>query len=116
MNQTQEFLELVKQNPDLPIVPMVDSDVCCGDDYSWWLGSFGSARIDEYVSIEMYGECRFFTKDEQPEIEEYIFDKICDEWEGDELSDKEVEQKAHEQAEKLPWVKAIIVYIGLPEV
>ena len=115
MNNTQEFLELVKQNPDLPIVPMVDSDVCCGDEYGWWLGSFGSASIDEYISIEMRGELRFFTKGEQCEIEEYFADNLADERDYD-LHATEIDRIAHEKAEALPWVKAIIVKIGLPEV
>lgn len=115
MNKTQEFLELVKQNPDLPIVPMVDSEIVADDGYAWWLGSFGCASVGEYVSIKMYGENRFFTKDEQDEIEEYFADNLADERDYD-LHEGEIEKLVHEQAENLPWVKAIIVYIKLPEV
>ena len=115
MNKTQDFLELVKQNPDLPIVPMVDSEIVADDGYAWWLGSFGCASVGEYVCIKMYGENRFFTKDEQDEIEEYFADNLADERDYD-LHESEIEKLAHEQAENLPWVKAIIVYIKLPEV
>lgn len=115
MNKTREFLELVKQNPDLPIVPMVDSEIVADDGYAWWLGSFACASVGEYVSIKMRGELRFFTKDEQDEIEEFFADNLADERDYD-LHEREIEKLAHEQAENLPWVKAIIVYIKLPEV
>lgn len=115
-DKTKEFLELVKQNPDLPIVPMVDSEIVAEDGYNYWLGSFGSASVNSYVCIDYYnGDSRFFTKDEQDAVEEYLADKIIDEWEGEELSDAEVSKMAHEQAEALPWVEAIVVWIGLPE-
>lgn len=110
-----DFLRLVKENPDLPIVPMVDSEIVAEDGYNYWLGSFGRASVNSYVCIDYYGDSRFYTKDEQDAVEEYLADKIIDEWEGEELSDEEVDKMAHEQAESLPWVKAIIVWIGLPE-
>lgn len=113
--KSAEFLRLVKQNPNLPIVAMVDSEIVADDGYSWWLGSFKSASVDEYVSVEMYGDNVFYTRDQQDEIEEHFYNRICDEWEGEELSDEEVKQKAHEWAESLSWKKAIIVWISLPE-
>lgn len=112
---TKEFLELAQKNPDLPIVAMVDSEIVADDGYSWWLGSFKSASVDEYVSVEMYGDDVFFTRDQQDKIEEHFFDRICDEWEGEELTDEEVKQKARDWAESLSWKKAIIVWISLPE-
>lgn len=110
--KTKEFLELVKANPDLPIVPMVDSEVCGGDDYGWWLGSFGMSEVTEYTTVEMYGDSRFLTRGDQDEAEEYFADKILDE--HPELPDEEVDKQAHEKAEALPWVKAIVVWIVLP--
>ena len=35
------LLELVKQNPDLPILPMVDSEIVGDDGYCRWMGSWG---------------------------------------------------------------------------
>lgn len=114
MNNTQEFIKLVQENPDLPIVPMVDAEIVCGDDYGWWLGSFGCCEITEYVCVEMYGEDRFVARDDQDEIEEYFADKILNEDESDYLSDEQVERMAHEQAEALDWIKAIIMWIRTP--
>lgn len=111
-----DFLRLVKENPDLPIVAMVDSEVVADEGYSWWLGSFKSASVDEYVSVEIHGDNVFFTRDRQDELEEHFFDRIINEWEGEELTDDEVKQRAHDWAESLSWTKAVIVWIGLPEV
>lgn len=110
-----DFLRLVKENPDLPIVAAVDADVVGGEGYSYWFGAFGAAEKGAYVCVEMCGESRFFTKDDQEEIEEYFADEMASDEEFD-LHEIEIEKLAHEKAEALPWVEAIIVRIGLPEV
>lgn len=112
--KTAKLLDLIKENPALPIVPMVYSEVVADSEYSSWLGSWGDCYVDEYVEIELYGENRFITKGEQGEIEECFTDKII-EGDGKYLSDDEIERLAHEQAEDLPWKKAIIVYVDLPD-
>lgn len=112
---TEKLLRLISENPSLPVVPMVYSEVVADDGYNYWLGSWGDCYVDEYIQIELYGEGRFLTKGDQGEIEEYFADKIID-GDGKYMSDEEVERLAHEQAEALPWKKAIIVYIGLQEV
>ena len=91
---------------------MVNADVVDGDYFAYWLGSFGSCEVNEYTCVEMYGEDRFVTRDEQDEIEEYFAEKILDD--NDNMLDEEVEYMAHKQAEALNWAKAIIVYIGTP--
>ena len=112
MNNTKELIRLIQENPDLPIVPMVDSDVVVDDYFGYWLGSFGNCEVNEYICIEMYGNDRFVTRDDQDEIEEYFIQLILDEDEN--ISDEEVVSRAHKQAEALDWVKAIVVYIGTP--
>lgn len=112
----KEFLELVKENPDLPILPFVDYEVVPSDDYHWWLGSFGSARLGKCVDFAAHGSERVFTDHDQDDIEEYIADELCDDVDCVNMTDEEIEKLAHEKAEALPWQKAILVYIGLPEV
>lgn len=112
---TKQLLDLIIKNPDLPILPMVDSKIVAEDGYNWWLGSFGQSSIDEYVYTEYHGDNRYFMKSEQDLIEEYIAEDVID-CEGENLSDEEIEKRAHEIAEALPWKKAILVWIGLPEV
>ena len=52
MNEnTKNLLELIQQNPDLPIVPMVDAEIVNGDDWGRWMGSFGAARVLSLIHI-----------------------------------------------------------------
>lgn len=103
----EEFFKLLRENPDLPVVPMVDSDIVA-DDCGYWLGSWGRSEIGEYLIGE---ERIFFREDDDPsELEKVLSDKFgydaIEEW-----SDEEWKKVYAE----LPWVKAIIVYINLPE-
>ena len=56
-----ELLRLIKENPDLPILPMVDGEICAGDDYGYWSGSWGTARVDEFLkpNTVVFAETRF---------------------------------------------------------
>ena len=112
---TKAFVELVKSHPELPIVPIVDSEVVADDGYAWWIASFGVSRVGKYVHLSMRGEDRLFTDEEMDEIEEYIADEMYDDEANEHLTAKEIDQIAHKRAEALAWTEAIIVYIGLPE-
>ena len=111
-----ELLRLIAENPSLPVVPMVYSEVVQDDGYAWWLGSFGEVSVDEYVIFKSskYDDGKYYTKDDEDEIEEIIAEWVSEE--NPQMSESEIFAEAHRQAEALPWKKAILVYIGLPEV
>jgi len=44
-----DLLQLIKENPDLPVIPMVDSDVVAGDEYGYWIGSIGKCEVREFA-------------------------------------------------------------------
>lgn len=113
-DKTAKLLRLISENPTLPVVPFVYNEVVADDDYGYWIGSWGDCYVDEYVCIEKYGENRFYARGDQDEIEEYFAEEIS--YKNKSLSDEQVEKMAHEQAEALPWKKAILVYVGTPEV
>ena len=49
MNEKIEnLLNLIKQNPDLPIALMVDKNLLVNEDYDRYLGSIGLSRVDFY--------------------------------------------------------------------
>lgn len=107
-NYREELFKLMQENPELPVVPMVDGEIP-GDDSGWWLGAWGSAHVDEYL-LTNNSERMVFKSDGE------VFDVL-----EQHLSDEEYEQLP-ETAEEcrpyydaLPWTKAIIVYITLPE-
>lgn len=114
--KSEKFLKLVKENPDLPIIPMVDGAVVADNDYGSWLGSFGDCRIDSYASLNYYGEERFFTRyGDEDILKEYFEEQIADELGADDIYEC-IEKLAREKIEKLPWIKSIIIDIDLPEV
>ena len=99
MDNTNEFVRLVQENPTLPIIPMVNAEVVCDNGYAWWLGSFGFCEVNEYACVEMYNEDRYVTRDDLDEIEEYFMNELL--YEDETLSEEEVEAMAHKQAEAL---------------
>ena len=68
----KDFVELVAQNPDLPIVVLTHGEVC-GDDNGYWLGIAGSASIE---LVGLLGE-RYYTDFE--EFMEVYYDRHSDE-------------------------------------
>lgn len=101
---TKELFTLIMNNPDLPIVAWVDSEIVADDGYMRWQGSFGSSHIIEYISVKMYREYpEFVYKDDTEYYENYLYDQG--------MSDKEVEDHIN----SIEWIKAIAVNIDLPE-
>lgn len=105
-----ELLQLMKDNPSLPVIPMVDTEIVLGDEYGYWMASFGKCEVKEFAIDEWYGDGIVRYKNE-PHAEDDLIEAIAEcKYEG---TDEDYE-KAKEEAEKL-WTKAIIVYIELPE-
>lgn len=102
----EELFQLIKDNTDLPILPMVDSEIVADDGCSRWTASWGSAYVGEYI----IGNERIWFKNED-DAEEVLNDCVG----GIDFYEME-EEKVHEEYEKLPWIKAIIVNIDVPEV
>ena len=72
MTDTEKFVELVAANPDLPIVGMVNGDIC--HDYGmYWLGSFSGAGVE---LVGLVGE-RYY--DDVESFKEAYYDNHADE-------------------------------------
>jgi hypothetical protein len=103
-----EIIKLIEENPDLPVVPMVDSEVVADDSYQYWMGKWGECKVTEYylgnekvhfrdddeedVLCDMSG-CKY---DHDPQGR-YIYDLTDDEWDA--------------LYNSIPWTKCIVVYI-----
>lgn len=48
----EKLLRLITENPDLPIVPLVDGEIVTDEGYGRWLGAWGSCCIQEYLVSE----------------------------------------------------------------
>ncbi len=104
-----ELIRLMQQNPELPILPFVAAEVVT-DDSGYWLGSWSSAKVDEYVMPTKYYSPVIFKSEND------VFDALekCLSYEEfKSLPDNEEECRPF--YDNLPWEKAIIIYIGLPE-
>ena len=102
-----KLFRLMQENPDLPVVPMVDGEIGCDAWYNLCIGSLGYSCIREYIVIN---KCVYLREDDDP----YEIDWLLSEKYGrDYCVGMTVEHKVEAYA-SLPWVKAIIVDINLP--
>ena len=103
MNKDKLF-KLMQEHPELPVIPMVESEVVCDDSYGYWMGSWGDCRIDKFIVTE---DRIYFIDADKDEILLSLYD-----WEWvDEVSDEEYEQGY----KNINWIDAIIVNINTPE-
>ena len=86
-----DFAKIVFDNPELKVIPMVQYEVCCGDDYNHWAGSIGKTMVKEY----------YFDNDNEGEL---IYKEHCTETQLQELDEQGVK-----------WDKAIFLFIDLPD-
>ena len=131
-DKIQLLLRLIKENPDLPVIPMVYYEVV-GDDYNRWMGSIGDCYVGEYAILnERYYEDRDeFEEDyydyNQEEINEQFGYNSCickthvdigqiakEEYELNETANKKIDIYLSAIADKY-FKKVIIVNIDLPK-
>lgn len=104
----KELFRLMQENPDLPVVPMVDGEIP-GDSSGYWMASWGASRIDEYLLCEQAERVAFKSdNDVFGDLEDYL---SYEEFEN--LPENESECRV--VYDSLPWKKAIIVYIETAE-
>lgn len=100
-----ELFRLMQEHPDLPVIPMVDGEIVADDCCSWWVGSWGPAKVSKYIITE---ERIYFDDDDAEDALEAV--KGWDWYEN--ATDEEVEA----EFKALPWIEAIVVSICLPEI
>ena len=106
----QKLFRLIEENPNLPIVPMVDSDIVAEDGYQWWMGNWGRSEKAKYYRGE---ECvHFYEPDDWEEFDSALYDAHATDAKVRPDMDDDTVKEAYEN---LPWTEAIVVYIILPE-
>jgi len=112
-SNTEELLKLIAENPDLPIIPMVGTEVVADDCSDYWIGSWGICRVDEYYIGRDYIH---FKSDD---LENVLADMTgCDYGktkDGKDIWDDLEDEEWETLFDSLPWVKAIVVYIETPQ-
>ena len=107
--ETEQLLQLIKENPDLPVVPMVDYEVCGDYCCTWWMGSWGRSEVTEYYLGEE--KVHFRDDDEEDVLNDLEGCKYGHDPQGRniyDLSDEEWDALY----KSIPWTKCIVVYIG----
>lgn len=95
----KNLLSLVQENPELRILPLVDTDCVASDDYGSWVAKWGHGKIDYVWSHE--GSERIFIKSDD-------FDELVNELT---LKAYVSEEKANQIVEEYEWEKVILVNI-----
>lgn len=111
----KKLLKLAAENPNLPIVAMVQYEVVADDSFSYWLGEIEAVDVEElWVS-----DGRTWTREDAEDessfiIDEYAPDDVVAQIER--LPDeKQREQAAMEWIKGLPWMKCIVIFVGTPD-
>ena len=107
-NTGTELLKLIRENPDLEIVPMVDCEVVA-EDFGYWLGHWGSCKVTEYYSGLEY--IHFKDDDAEDVLNDMVGCKYGCDKDGRDIYDDLSEEEWDEIFNSLPWVKCIAVYI-----
>lgn len=100
---TEKLFALMRDNPHLPIIPLVQDEVVGDDTYCYWMGSWGESYIDK--ALEHEG--RVFFYDDDPE-------EVLSEIHGWDYYDALPEEDVKKAFDALPWQEAIYVYINTP--
>ena len=129
----EKFVRLVTENPNLPVIPMVDYEVV-GDAWGRWVGSFGYCYIGEYtVYQDHYYTDRedfkeeYFNWNDEELCKQFNYNYLITEYatsrgvytEEQLKANNENEKKMDKYLDKIAdgyFIKAIIVCIDLPEV
>lgn len=82
-----QLLELMKANPELPVIPCVDGDVVGGDEYYCWLGSWGESAVQEFIVGK---ERTYYREDDICELHDLT------EWEDAEAAIRELHARGPE--------------------
>ncbi len=111
-NKTEELLQLVKDNPGIPVRFMVNYEVCASDECTWWM-----------ATISLVKKTYYWRDDERVYIDE---DVIMDELEvrydnnGDSREDinedevrKDLEKQYADMIATKKIEEAIIVYVDV---
>lgn len=115
----KQSLELIMNNPDLPIFAWVDGEIC-PESWGWWLGKITKAKITEIANLDLpdglscegcFGEYTCVIKDD---TDEEIYEILLNDDKFANLSDEEAEKQVKEIMSNLDWHKVIFVYVEEP--
>lgn len=108
--QSEELRKLILENPDLPIVVVVDSEVVADDNYCWWYANEIRYNIQTLLMYDTYyGDCRLL--DDVGDLEEVIANDLTYDDEYENLPDEEFDAIVQEKVMECEplWTKCIVI-------
>lgn len=125
------LLDLIKENPELPIICMVESDII-GDDYGRWMAQIGWSEVGEFASYNerFYDDREEFTEDYYNHNDEILDERFgynpCMSYpdaqkrytKADIEANKEAEARLDKYLDEVAdraFKRAILVYIDPPD-
>ena len=96
-----DLFRLMQEHPELPVVPMVDSEVVAGDEYPLWLGYLGFSKLDGYLLTDERVLIRSLDDKEDVLTQGLGWDEYKH------LSDEEATQAYKD----VKWTEAIVVFV-----
>ena len=128
MSNREELARLILENPELPVLCMVEFEIVAGDDCLRWAASLGECKIREYIYHEdgLSDSVIFWREDEEKLVDAFSEDAETNSKFyplGEDPRTATARAAAYAQARmiarqkvrELPWKKAIVVNIDLPE-
>lgn len=116
---TLELLKLAEENPELPIIAEVNSDVVADDGYMSWFGEVTEAHVEYIWTGRTYSEMfRTWTlNDALMESDTFIEENAPEvlKQKLENLNDADFDKEASKWIKSLPWKKCIIVYVDVPD-
>ena len=127
-----KLLELVAVNPNLPIVALVNGEICW-DDGSYWMGNFSAASVELigligdhwYDDVDTFKEV-YYDKYAEELCEKFNYDPRCcaasvqrgehtqEQFAANCLAEEELDKYLDEMARKY-MRKCIVVYVDAPD-
>lgn len=106
-----KLARLISSHPGIPVIAMVEYEVVGDDESRRWAGSVSRCHVTEYVYAEEGSTDgkRIWQKHHAGDLVDLMMKNVAkEEYEA-------ARQQAWEKVEAMPWKKAIIVNIDLPE-
>lgn len=128
MSNREELARLILENPELPVLCMVEFEIVAGDDCLRWAASLGECKIREYIYHEdgLSDSVIFWREDEEKLVDAFSEDaetnpkfyplgKDPRTATARAAAYAQARMIARQKVRELPWKKAIVVNIDLPE-
>lgn len=109
INNKEELIKLVQENPNLPLVFMMNNDEVAGD-YGYTVMEDFRAYKSEIYKYERWGDLVF--SDDKDEVIEYYSDTLADEEKYEDLSQEEYEEVIKNYVnQNIEHYEAIVLYV-----